>query len=72
MSLPSWPGADHCYSKAYRLLESMARNGHVSRSYNYYRGGRYCTPSQDMKDLIDALDKGDEEAIKAALLYSSL
>ena len=65
-NLPNWPGASPCYSRAYALLEHMARNGGVER--RYCRGWR-CTISEDMRDLITSLSKGDENAIKAALLF---
>jgi len=61
-NLPNWTAAREVYSKAYRVLEAMAENGHVTRSWNT------CYPSQDMRDLIDALNKGDEEQIKGILL----
>jgi hypothetical protein len=66
MSLPNWNGAQVCYRRAYRLLEWMGANGHVTRTG---RGKRVqCHVSQDMTDLIDALNRGDESAIKATLL----
>lgn len=71
-NLPSWSGADACYSKAYRILEEMAKNGHVTQSdymLTRRRVIRYCVPSPEMEDWIDALNKGDEERIKAKLLY---
>ncbi len=66
MALPNWPGASSAYSKAYRHLEHLAENGHAKK---FYWGGWKCSVSQDMSDLIDALNKGDEEAIKATLLF---
>lgn len=65
-NLPKWAGAGHCYTKAYRFLDQMRANGHVVR-----RGiGRraVCTVSDEMRDLIDALDHGDEERIKGLLM----
>lgn len=69
--LPSWPGAVECYRKAYQLLERMAKNGHV-RPARIGRRGRIlapCAVSSEMTDLIEALNTGDEERIKAALLW---
>lgn len=65
-NLPSWNGASAVYRKAYRTLALMAQAGHVLKS------GRLgiCYPSQDMRDLITALDKGDEEQIKGLLLMT--
>ena len=65
-NLPSWPGASHVYSKAYKVLEHMAKNGHVTR--NYFRRW-FCTVSQEMSDFIDSLNRGDEEEIKAFLMW---
>ncbi len=67
MSLPNWPGASSCYSRAYRRLEEMAASGHVK--YGYWMGRAHCTTSQEMDDFIDALNRGDEEAIKSALMF---
>lgn len=67
-NLPTWPGAAHCYSKAYSLLNTMAKAGHVT-VLRRGRKARRCTVSGEMESLIDALNKGDEERIKAALLF---
>jgi len=66
MAVPSWPGADACYSRAYRVLDALAKAGHVKR----VKRGRHmtCEPSEDMNELIDALNRGDEERIKGLLL----
>lgn len=68
--LPKWKDADECYSKSYRLLERMAQSGHVTMSGTIGRHGYQpcCVPSKAMNELIKALDKGDEEAIKKAML----
>lgn len=65
-NLPNWPAAAQVYSKAYRVLETMAASGHVQRRWNFR--GWVCSPSQDMIDLIDALKEGNEEQIKGMLL----
>lgn len=67
-NLPNWPGAASCYSRAYALLERKAKAGHVERLKRVRRHGPTCTVSEEMSELIRALDRGDEEAIKAALL----
>lgn len=80
-NLPSFSKASEVYSKAYRVLERMARRGHVTM-------GRYCAVgrnlkgkaimdqqrhvSDEMRDLIDALDAGDEEKIKGLLLMTHI
>ena len=71
--LPTWTGSSAAYSKAYRILEKMGRNGHVT-PYTYRPVGRdlkgrvimgmQMHVSQEMRDFIDALNKGDEETIK--------
>ena len=65
--VPSWRGADAAYSKAYRILEKMGRS-HVQIDRD--RRGRpiRCHPSDEMRDLVDALNKGDEERIKGLIL----
>ncbi len=63
-NLPTWKSASAVYRKAYRTLELMAERGHVKR------GHHCCYPSQDMRDLIDALNKGDEEQIKGLLIMT--
>lgn len=54
-NLPEWASASAVYSKAYRVLESMALR-HASMD--------------DRRRLIEALDKGDEEVIKGLLLMT--
>ena len=69
-NLPSWAGADAAYSKAYAILAKLARAGHVTPATGYWKGGRWIqwvpgSVSQEMRDAIDALNKGDENEIKA-------
>ncbi len=72
MSLPNWKGASAAYSKSYRILEIMGQNGHVIHNGCYPYGPKMCV-SDDMENLIDALNKGDEEKIKGYnLLYPQL
>lgn len=66
MALPNWLGASHVYSECYKLLERMAQEGHVTR--HRIRRKWYCIVSQTMRDIITALDKGDEETLKHVLL----
>ncbi len=78
-NLPKWSGADRVYSNAYKMLKTMGESGHVSREFgrqkNEYGWGPvdyYCIPDDDMNNLIEALDKGDEEKIKGLMmLYRS-
>ena len=66
MPTPEWPGAAAVYSRAYRVLERMAPS-HVTR-VRVGRGRFVCSPSEDMRRLIDALNSGGEETIKGLLL----
>jgi hypothetical protein len=64
-NLPTWPGAAAAYSLAYKITGNMARSRrHVTVRYNWL--GKPCgsSPSDELKDYIDALNKGDEERIK--------
>ena len=69
-NLPKWPAAEAVYRKAYRLLEKMAASGHVQRR-KAGRGRTVCFPSEEMNDLIEALDSGNEERIKGLLMHYS-
>lgn len=71
MTLPNWPGAAAVYSKAYRKLELMARSGHATAGSPPSRGwiGHSGYVSPEMRDLIEALDRGDENRIKAYLMF---
>lgn len=62
-----FPGAATCYSRAYKLLRWMAESGHVRQVKNGRKTVR-CEVSEDMADLIAALNRGDESTIKATLL----
>ena len=74
-NLPNWKAADIVYSKAYRVLESLAERGHATpaigllrykNGYPIYSAAGYV--SDTMQRLIDALGEGDEETIKGLLL----
>jgi hypothetical protein len=63
MALPTWNGAAAVYAKAYRRLEHLAAAGHVQP---IKRGVRTvgCAPSEEMRELVDAMNQGDEEQLK--------
>lgn len=65
-NLPNWSSAAHVYTQSYAMLQNMARQGHVEI---VRKGGKAIgsIASQDMKDVIEALNKGDEETIKGYL-----
>ena len=74
--LPSWPGAAGLYSRAYRTLEFMAHRGHVKVGCYQAVGrglngraimGHQRYVSEEMTELIQALNSGDEETIKATM-----
>jgi hypothetical protein len=70
-NLPNWSGAEAVYSKAYAVLDSMAKRGHVTVSSRIVgrKNAKVCHVSDDMESLIKALNKGDEEKIKGLLSY---
>lgn len=68
--LPNWNGADVVYSNAYRVLKNLAINGHAQAPC-CTRKGRITFPgcaSEEMRELISALDSGKEEEIKYLLI----
>lgn len=69
-NLPNWPGADVTYERAAKILDALAKKGHV----RVERIGRRveCTPSDDMNTLIAAMNKGDEETLKGLVLHYGL
>lgn len=77
-NLPKWIGAAHAYSKAYKILHALAKNAphkhHVMiPSSNSRRSNSFYVCTDIMEELIDALNKGDEERIKwHNLAYSHL
>lgn len=70
-SLPEWNGASAVYSRAYRMLENMAKLGHAQVTYMGVRTGHKVHVSEDMKNVIDALNSGSEERIKYQLLLGN-
>ena len=70
--LPAWPGAEHCYSQAYRLLERWGAANYAAAAASFRgrhrRVGGMLEPTDEMKALIDALNKGSEETIKGILM----
>lgn len=70
-NLSEWPGAAAVYSKAHAILTRMGRRGHATPAIT--RRGRVVEPgvvSDEMRALIDALNRGDEETIKGLLLQT--
>lgn len=63
-NLPAWNGASAVYSRAYQVLNNMAGRGHVTVL------GKRSHVSDDMNQLIFALNRGDEETIKGLLLQT--
>ena len=70
-ALPTWPGADQVYSRLYRLLEKMGADNwkaEVARAKKARRKpkpGAMSTPEMD--EIIEALNKGDEEKLKGLM-----
>ena len=72
-NLPSWPGAFIVYGRVNPMLMYMATRGHVQRP-KIGRGGKIVTPgwvSPEMEEVIDALNKGDEEFLKNFVLTNA-
>jgi hypothetical protein len=72
MSLPKWTGAAGAYSRAYRILEKMAKT-HTKPPKTAKRRGKTIIiesgwVSMQMRDFMSALDRGDEEEIKFFIL----
>ncbi|MFO0449971.1 MAG: hypothetical protein ACK52I_15135 [Pseudomonadota bacterium] len=62
-NLPDWPGADGAYRRTVIIIANMAKAGHIKR---IGRGEKAkCEVSADLQDYIEAMNKGDEERIKA-------
>jgi hypothetical protein len=63
-----FPGAARVYRRASMVLEWMGRNGHVRPVKT--RKGRVIQveASPEMRAIIDAMDRADEETLKAVLL----
>jgi len=70
MSLPDWPGAEHCYGRAYRLLEQWNSEAYRAQRTAWKRktGFRYAPPESAI-ELARALAVGNEESIKGLLLH---
>jgi len=63
-NLPKWPGASVVYSRVYKILEWMGANGHVTRQWNYRSRRHECTVSDEMSELVEACNRGDESTMK--------
>ena len=73
-NLPSWPSASKVYSKAYKYLNLMGINGHAKPARKNKRGKiiQQGSVSNEMEELIDALNSGNEEKLKGLMfLYMS-
>lgn len=64
-NLPDWPGAATVYSRCALITAHMARAGHVT--VNRFRTRTWCTVSAELESLISAMNRGDENAMKAAI-----
>jgi hypothetical protein len=60
-NLPTWPGADVCYTRAGMITDHLCRS-----SYQAAKVKKGWRPPEEATDLINAMNRGDEEAIKAA------
>lgn len=66
LDMPTWPAASSVYSRACAILALMAKSGHVQK---VRKGGRQvgAVRSPEMESFIDALNRGDEEAIRGCI-----
>jgi hypothetical protein len=72
-NLPEWPGASEVYSRAYRILEEIQQNhmkGNTDLSDKGWRKYLKKTgwPTEEVRGMIAALNAGDEEYLKGAIL----
>lgn len=65
-NLPAWPGADVCYARAGKINEHLCRTSYAAAKVK--KGWR---PPEEVTELIQAMNRGDEEVIKAACLRYS-
>lgn len=68
-SLPRWPGADGVYRQAQMMLKVMVRRGHVTVIRNRRGKPIQVVPSPDMRDLIAAMNAGNETRLKGLLAH---
>lgn len=69
-NLPEWNGADAVYQRCAVIADHMAKNGHVKAPV-FTKGGRIKSQSfvsEELEDLIAAMDRGDEEYLKDVAL----
>ena len=60
-NLPTWPGADGSYARAVKINEHLCLTSYAAAKF--MKGWR---PPEEVTELIQAMNRGDEEAIKAA------
>lgn len=64
---PNWPGADAVYGNLGRVLDMMSKSGHATAPKVHKRTRKILKPafvSDEMRDLIDAMNRGNEEKLK--------
>jgi len=69
--LPIWQHSDKVYSYLYSVLEKLGQDAwkqEVARAKKTRRKVKGITPTDEMDDIIKALDKGDEEELKGLQL----
>lgn len=68
MSLPNWPGADVVYSRAQTITTTICSRAYQSQRGAWKRktGFRFSVP-EDARDIIDAMNRGDENYLKHAI-----
>lgn len=66
-TLPDWRGADRAYARAQRVLRRMVEAGHVTVVRNGRGRPVRSVPSAEMTELVSAMNRGAEPAIRALL-----
>lgn len=66
MALPDWAGAAVVYERCRVITMSLNVAAYASQRHAWKRktGFRF-SPSAEAESIIDAMDRGDEEALKA-------
>lgn len=67
--LPNWDGAATVYRRAQAIATHLCRAAYETQRAQYKRktGFRFYAP-QEARDIIDAMNRGDEETLKAIVL----
>lgn len=66
--LPDWPGADSVYARLNAFNAQMCASAYrAQRASDQRKSFRFAVPA-DAREIVDALNKGDEEECKWLLM----